>query len=82
MELSIVDESEARKSPQPPAVVVATADSQFEEPSKEEMLEMDTLPVPPLDPTAGGSQVSLGSIEDGPVVGEMGEETVKVHFSK
>ena len=83
MELSIVDESEVRKSPLPPSTVMATADSQFEEPSKENMLEEDALPVSGIEPAAGGSQASLGSIEDGPAMQEteMGEETVKVRFS-
>lgn len=69
----------------PPATVTATADSQFEEePSKEKMLEEDTLPVPGIESAAGGSQASLRSIEDGPAMQEteMGEETVKVRFSK
>ena len=68
----------------PPAVVVETADSHSEEGSKEiEVLEMQNLSAPSPDLAAdggGGSQHSLASIEDGPVVQETGDETARLNF--
>lgn len=71
----------------PPNIVVVTADNQSEEDSKEiEVVEMQNLsaaPVPSPELLAeggGGSQHSLASIEDGPAVQEMEEDTVRVKF--
>ena len=84
VELSAADDSELRKSPLPPATVMATAESQFEESSKENMMEMEShaVPAPEFAEGGAGSQHSLASIEDGPVVQEMGEETVRIQFTK